>query len=213
MDEGGRERLEAEISRRIASGDLAGAATATLRGYGPEIFSFLMARHRDETEASEVFSSFAEGLWRGLPTFAAESSVRTWAFSIARRLSVRHRRDAQRRDARVGVPAEPLDLSEVAAEVRSATLPYLRSEVQSRIAALRETLPIEDQELLILRVDRQLTWNDLAQVLRGEDERPLEGEALRREAARLRKRFQSVKERLREMGQREGLWDPDRHRS
>jgi RNA polymerase sigma-70 factor, ECF subfamily len=37
------------------------------------------------------------------------------------------------------------------------------------------------------------------------DGEPLTGDALKREAARLRKRFQAIKEKLREMAQKEGL--------
>ena len=54
-------------------------------------------------------------------------------------------------------------------------------------------------------VDRQLAWTELAQVLHEDEATSLVGEALKREAARLRKRFQLVKERLYEMGRREGL--------
>ena len=52
---------------------------------------------------------------------------------------------------------------------------------------------------------RRLSWNDLAQVLHEDEGAPLEGAALTREAARLRKRFQLVKERLYEMGREAGL--------
>jgi RNA polymerase sigma-70 factor (ECF subfamily) len=66
-------------------------------------------------------------------------------------------------------------------------------------------LPQEDQELLMLRVDRDLPWDALAEVLRGDDEIPLTPDVRKREAARLRKRFQLIKDRLREMARREGL--------
>jgi RNA polymerase sigma-70 factor (ECF subfamily) len=56
----------------------------------------------------------------------------------------------------------------------------------------------EDRELLVLRVDRGLAWNDLARVL-SEEDGELDGPAITREAARLRKRFQVLKDRLREM--------------
>jgi RNA polymerase sigma-70 factor (ECF subfamily) len=58
----------------------------------------------------------------------------------------------------------------------------------------------------VLRVDRQLAWTDLARVLlHGDDTSTLTEDVLRREAARLRKRFQILKEQLYEMGRREGL--------
>lgn len=38
--------------------------------------------------------------------------------------------------------------------------PYLRSQVKSRVAELRDALPLEDQELLILRVNTLRTSLD-----------------------------------------------------
>lgn len=206
MDEHRRDALEAEVRRRFEQGDLEGAATLAMQGYGPEIFTFLAACHRDRDDADEVFSLFAEALWRSLSGFGWQSSLRTWAYAVARRTSLRYRRDAHRRNQRQQ-PLPASAASAIAAQVRSATSPLLRSETRNRIAELRASMPPEDQELLVLRVDRQMSWLDLAQVLHGEDEQPLEGEALKREAARLRKRFQLVKDQLREMARREGLLD------
>jgi RNA polymerase sigma-70 factor (ECF subfamily) len=200
-----RELLEAEIRRRAAASDFTGAAEAAMRGYGREIYELLAALHRHDDDAAEVFSLFTEGLWRGLPGFAWQSSFRTWAYAIAHRCSLRFRRDERRRAARQAPLPDPSGLSAIAAEVRSATLSYLRTERRDRFAALRAALPPEDQALLMLRVDRRLAWADLARVLHEEDAATLDGKALEREAARLRKRFQLVKEKLYEMGRREGL--------
>ena len=61
MDEAQRGELEGDLRRRLEHDDFEGAATQAVRGYGPEIFAFLLAIHRDEDDASEVFSRFAEG--------------------------------------------------------------------------------------------------------------------------------------------------------
>jgi RNA polymerase sigma-70 factor (ECF subfamily) len=52
----------------------------------------------------------------------------------------------------------------------------------------------EDQTLLVLRVDRNLAWRDIAQVILGEDARPSD---LTRKSTALRKQFERVKDRLR----------------
>jgi RNA polymerase sigma-70 factor, ECF subfamily len=205
MDAHERDRLEAEIRRRAEARDFAGAAEAALRGYGREIYELLAALHRRDDDAAEVFSLFAEGLWKSLPTFAWRSSFRTWAYAVAHKASLRFRRDARRRAARLLPMPHPSSLSALVAEVRSATQSYLRTERRSRFAELRAALPPEDQALLMLRVDRKLPWADLARVLHEGDAEPIEGKALEREAARLRKRFQLVKEKLYEMGRRAGL--------
>jgi RNA polymerase sigma-70 factor (ECF subfamily) len=203
MDEAERAKLEAEVRAHCDSGDHAAASTAALRGYGPEIFGFLVAVHRSDVDASDVFSGFAEALWRGLPGFTWSSTLRTWAYGIARNVSRTYRRDAARRDRRAARTGESA-LDDVADAVRTQTIAYLRTETKTRLQALRDALPEEDRMLLVLRVDRGLAWNDLARVL-SEEDGPLDDAGVAREAARLRKRFQLVKDRLREMAKKEGL--------
>jgi RNA polymerase sigma-70 factor, ECF subfamily len=204
------EELEQDIRRRAEARDFAGATTAALEGYGPEIVRFLHAIHSREEAAADVFSMFAEGVWRGLPSFNWECSFRTWAYAVARRSSLHYRRDEGRR-ARKQAPLEELSaVSAVVMRVRTATLSYLRTERRSRFAELRDALPPDDRALLILRVDRELSWNDLARAMHEDEAAPLSGESLKRESARLRKRFQIIKEKLLEIGRREGLVGTDK---
>jgi RNA polymerase sigma-70 factor (ECF subfamily) len=203
MNDAERAALEDEVRALCEKGEVDAAATQTLRGYGGEIFGFLVAVHRDEASASDAFSAFAEGVWRGLPGFAWACTLRTWAYAIARNASRMQRRDAARRDWH-GNRAGESALEDVAQAVRTATLGFLKTEKRSRLEALRDALSAEDRALLILRVDRGLAWNDLARVL-AENEEPLADADVPREAARLRKRFQLIKDDLRERARREGL--------
>jgi RNA polymerase sigma-70 factor (ECF subfamily) len=198
-------RVERDVRAKCDTGDHAGAATAILQGYGPEIFGFLMAIHRDRAEADEVFAELAEGIWTGLPRFAWESSVRTWAYSVARHASTTRLRNAKRRERRI-VHRTGSFFEEVAEKVRTETSAFLRTARKTRLEELRDELPEEDRSLLVLRIDRGLAWKDLARILSEADPaHPPDEEFLARESARLRKRFQVVKDRLREMARREGL--------
>lgn len=197
MDVSEREVLEREIRACWEAGDLAGAADRAIRGYGREVYGFLVAFHGDEEDASEVWSSVVERLWTGFDRFAWQSSFRTWIYAIARNTSIRFQQEKRRRAARQTSLPEGSKV-EPAANVRTATASYLRSSYKDRFTALRDSLPEDDRVLLVLRVDKQLGWNELARVMNSEKE-PLDAEALKREAARLRKRFQLIKERLLEM--------------
>src|SRR5699024_4798077 len=149
-----------------------------------------------EDDAGDVFSLFGEQLWKGLPGFAWECSLRTWAYTIARNASYRYRKTARRK----GEGQVPLSAAgEIAARVRTETFTYLRTAQQDRFASLREALTEEDQLLLILRVDRGLAWDELARIMASEGGAEDE-ESLKKESARLRKRFQLVKEKLLTMG-------------
>src|SRR5262249_52246367 len=96
-------------------------------------------------------------------------------------------------------------LSALEHRVRTETLSFLRTERRDRFAELRASLDPDDRTLLILRVERGLAWNDLAQAMHADDATPLCGEALKRESAGVRKGSQFLKQRLRERGRREGL--------
>jgi RNA polymerase sigma-70 factor (ECF subfamily) len=199
-----RAQLEREVRERCDRADHGGAATILLRGYGPEIFGFLKATHRNRAEADEVFALFAEQVWSGLPRFAWESSVRLWAYAVARHVSKTLLRNEARRRRRLVNQTDSL-FEQVVQNVRTNTLEFLRTEKKSRLQALRDSLPEDDRALLVLRVDRRLEWKDLARVLSDTGEgQPLDDDTLAREAARLRKRFQIVRDRLRDLARREG---------
>ncbi len=95
-------------------------------------------------------------------------------------------------------------LEDVAQQVRTATLTFARTQTRSRLEKLRDELPPEDRELLVLRVDRGLAWDDLVLAFH-EGAAPIDDATRARESQRLRKRFQLVKERLRDMARRDGL--------
>ena len=207
MDETARASLEARIHDACQRGDHSGGVTLAIKGYGPELFGFLVAVHRSETEASDVFGELTEALWRGLPVFEWQSSFRTWAYAVARGIMRTNRRNAGRK-AKRGRPVGDSAIAELAQGVRTETLTFLRTEKRTRLQALRDSLPEEDKILLVLRIDRKLSWNELAGVLFDSDADVVataDPAAVAREAARLRKRFQIVKDRLRDLAKEAGL--------
>lgn len=198
-----REDLERDVRRLCDAGDAPAAAAAAVRGYGPEILGFLVATLRSQDDADEVFSLWCERLLRGILGFSWDASLRTWAYTIARNAASNFVRGRKNR-ARHELAAESAELAAVEAKVRTETRPFLRTEVKDKLTAIRDALPQEDRMLLVLRVDKRMEWKDLARVMLGEEAEITES-ALARESARLRKRFQLVKEKLVEAGKREGL--------
>jgi RNA polymerase sigma-70 factor (ECF subfamily) len=187
---------EADLQVALDAADYAKATRLMLLAYGNEVYDLLHALHRDGADADDAFSLFAEGLWQSMPRFERRCSPRTWAYAIARRAPLRQRR------------AEPVlrltpELADLAERLRTETSPLFRTERRSRLLELRDALPEDDRLVLMLRVDRRLTWDELVVVLHGDTSLDEEGRV--REAARLRKRFQLVRERLREAARRAGL--------
>jgi RNA polymerase sigma-70 factor (ECF subfamily) len=202
MDAARRQEVEVEIGAHCRAGDYQRAAEVALEAYGSELLGFLVALHDHRDEAFEVFSQMCEDLWRGLPKFQQRASFRTWAYALARNALYQFRLTKRRR-GRFDAPLSDCPaLAEVAERLRTTTVWFLRTEIKDRLTALRRSLPLEDQTLLILRVDRRLGWNEIATAM---NDAPLDDDSLRRESARLRQRFQSIKTKLRDLAERQGL--------
>jgi len=195
-----QEAVELQVAEALRRGRFDEAASAGLRGYGPEILGFLIAL--GPSTAEDAFSQFCEDLWRGLPGFRAQASFRTWAYTLARHAVVRVRRDPWSRRASPLSDLGPI--SGIAEELRSSTASFLAARVRDRVTQLRDQLEEEDRALLVLRIDRQMAWGDIARVMVGAD--APDAEITKRSAA-LRKRFERLKLEIRERAEREGLVD------
>lgn len=207
MEADDRAALENRIRAYCDAGDKRRAATLLLEGYGREVLGFLVARLRDRDAASEVFSQFAEDLWKGLDGFRWQCSARVWAYTLVRHAASRYIGDARKRNVRNVPLSRAGPLSAIEQKIRTATMASVRTEARSRLAELRESLPVEDQTLLILRVNRKLDWKEIAQVM-AYDGQALTEETLDKHAVRLRKRYQLTKDRLRRMALEKGLMSP-----
>jgi RNA polymerase sigma-70 factor, ECF subfamily len=185
--------FDERVRTLITAGDVAQAATLSLREYATEIFGFLAALV-GERDADEVFSAFSERLWRALKDFEGRCSVRTWCYVLARRELGRFLRGARRRANRV-VPISGYE--EVLEAARTASRSTFATTKRQKLAKLRDVLPKDDRTLLILRIDRNLAWDEIALAFADTPE-ALGADDRKREAARLRKRFQLIKDRLKE---------------
>lgn len=183
------DNTEAVIRARAVAGDHAGAATAALERYGGELRAFLRAAAGGSELGDEAFAELTEDVWRGLPRFRWDASLRSWLYVIARNALNELRRDPRRRPERhVALSQAP----EPIAVPRTVTVEYLRTDVKDGWRALRDALDPAERELLRLRLERELAWPEIAQVVGGS-------------AATLRKRFERIKERLRRLALERGL--------
>ncbi|HYG68002.1 MAG TPA: sigma-70 family RNA polymerase sigma factor [Anaeromyxobacteraceae bacterium] len=182
-----RADVQARVQELVDAGDASGAATAALRALGPEILRFLRSILRDEEDAADAFSHFSENLWRGLPRFRRQSSLRTWAYRIAWNSAFTLRNDAWHRHKQRFATGEASRLAE---EIRTKTVVRVERQ-RDALEDLRRTLSPEEQALLVLRVDRELAWEEIAEILSAEG-KPVQ-------ALTLMKRFERLKNRLAEL--------------
>ena len=183
--------LDVQVRKLVEDGDAAAAASASIEALGPAILGYLRALHGDGDDAEDVFQHWAEDLWRGIAAFRGECPLRAWAYRLAWHASARFRREQwnkRRERLRTSVA------SRLAASVVRSRPVGRRDE---RLELLGKDLEPEDRTLLLLRLDLEMTWDEIAAVLArdGSDVAP----------AALRKRFQRLKERLGELAREKGL--------
>jgi RNA polymerase sigma-70 factor (ECF subfamily) len=200
-----RSALEAPIQAAWQGQDFGQATTLAIETYGEEVMGFLIARTKSPSDASDIFSMFAEDLWRGLPAFEWRCSLRGWCYTLARHAIARHVRSPHNRADRNLALSQHGALSALVDRLRSTTHAFARTEAKDRVRALRERLPEDDQTLLILRVDRNLSWRELALVMNDAAAPGMSEAELQKAEQRLRQRFKRVKDRLKELAKEAGL--------
>jgi len=175
--------IEATLRRRFDAGDLRGTLALAIKRYGSELYGFLRRLTKDTVRADDLFAITCERVWRFLPTFRWNSTFRVWAYTVARNEFLRD----------VGRPRRETSLGDASFELVAA--PDLEQvDDLDRLARLRQRLPPDDHVLLGLRLDRELSWSEIAKVLAGDG-------AGARDAAMLRKRYERLTTRLRELAQ------------
>ncbi len=185
--------LEKEVRALLDAGDRPAAATEAIQQLGPAVLRYLRSILRDEDDAADAFSVFAENVWRGLDTWRGEGSLRAWSFRLAWNAAMNLRTEAWRRRGRRFLTGEASALAE---EIRTRS--HVKVERQRHaLDTLRESLDPEDVSLLTLRIDQRLPWAEIAEILAAVGERA--------EPAALMKRFERLKGRLARMAKDQGL--------
>ena len=189
--------IDERVRALISAGDTTSSTALVVETYGLEVYGYLVTLLRDEDLASDAFAATCEDLLKGIAKFRAESSLRTWLYTLARHAAYREARgQRKRRGERLSGLADALQ-----APVRTATAAFRRTAVKDELSRLREALTDEERELLLLRIDRGLSWQDIA-AIRLADGEP---DDLKREAARCRKQFERTKEKLHELARKAGI--------
>jgi RNA polymerase sigma-70 factor, ECF subfamily len=186
-------RLDERVRDLLSAGQVSAAAGEVMRELGPSVSRYLRSIVREEADADEAFSSFAEALLRGLARFRGESAVKTWVFRLALHEAFDVRATPWRRRARRLATAEASALVD---EIRGSTAPRLERQ-RLAVDRLRQQLGPEEQALLVMRVDQELSWAEIADILAGS------GEDV--SLAALSKRYERIRKRLEELARRGGL--------
>ncbi len=197
-------QAEEQIRAVHAARDFSRAASLALEQYGDEIFGLLVTCLGNSSDAEEVFSIFCEDFWHGLPGFKWHCTIRTWLYVVARNAGRRYLKSPHRYAER-NVPLSQIpEMKAITQKIYGSTAVHLQTHSKDSLRQLRDQLSVADRMLLILRVDRGLSWHDMVMVMADRDQPDAPLDTTRAER-RLRKRFERIKAKLRKLAEQQGL--------
>jgi RNA polymerase sigma-70 factor, ECF subfamily len=181
-----------EAERRLLSAARSGdrrATEALLRSLSGTVFRFGQSFCRNPDDAEDLMQDVLRSLLVTLPAFRGDSSLSTWAFTVARRACARHKRRLAR-TAPLGDGDTPDDRPDSAAGPAEEAE---RSDVRRAIHGAIAELPPAHREVVILRDVEGLPASEVARVL-GIGERAVKSR-LHRARLALRDRLSAYTER------------------
>jgi RNA polymerase sigma-70 factor, ECF subfamily len=149
---------EAELLRRVASGDQA-AMAEFYRLHGRVVLAQILLAVEERAVAEEILQDTMLAVWRGAGSFRGESSVRSWVISIARRQA----RDRLRRH-RPRLVDDATLCGQPSADPGPEFVALERAEVAEVADAIR-SLSAAHREVLGLAFGAGLSLPEVAQVL------------------------------------------------
>jgi len=133
------------------------AATAIVERHATAIARFVSTL--GEREIDEVVQDTFVRAFSSFNSFRGESSLRTWLFTIARRLVLDRRRAQRRRPA-----TEPIDDVELASGF-TALDSIVAAEAEGQVREAVERLSPTQREVFTLRVGEGLSYKEIAEVV------------------------------------------------
>jgi RNA polymerase sigma factor (sigma-70 family) len=125
-----------------------GRWAGTVAEHGPGLSQMAASYTRNAAERADLEQDIALALWRALPMFRGESSLKTFAYRVARYCCFRHVR--RRRDPDVSI--DPASVADPAACIESA---ILRADQRTRIEQALTDLPDNLETVMTLHLSGQ----------------------------------------------------------
>lgn len=110
-------------------------------------------------EIEELVQDTFVRAFSSIDSFRGESSLRTWLFTIERRLMLDRRRSERRQ--RAAVPVHPSD----AVTEYDALDSMLAEEVESRVRKAVDDLSPTQKEVFTLRVEQGMSYREIAEIV------------------------------------------------
>ena len=140
--------MDGRVNERAA--DAAPAYEAVAQEYAAPLERLARGYEADADRQRDLLQEIYVALWRGLPSFDARASLRTWVYRVAHNVAVSHVLRGKRVRLEQCVPIEELESAAAAVDVaRDAE----QRDAVSRLAALVRRLRPADRQVILLYLE------------------------------------------------------------
>ena len=134
-----------------------------MEAHGEELLGYLCRVLHSEDTGREVFAALCEAIVSGIARYRGEASLRAYVYGVAWNLIRRHRRRASTRRKR---ETQVDTMSPFSAPPEHTRTPlWQRTSARDRLSLARAQLSDEELTLLVLRVDRRMSWDEVASII------------------------------------------------
>jgi len=151
------EQTDGELIRRWKAGD-SRAATQIVARHADALARFAVSSG-ERAEIEELVQDTFVRAFSSIDSFRGESSLRTWLFTIERRLMLDRRRAERRQKAMV--PVNPAD----AVTEYDALDALVAEEAESKVRRAVDALSPMQREVFTLRVEQGMSYRDIAEIV------------------------------------------------
>jgi len=151
------ERTDSELIERWKAGD-SRAATQIVTRHADALARFAVSSG-ERTEIEELVQDTFVRAFSSIDSFRGDSSLRTWLFTIERRLMLDRRRAERRQKAMV--PVDPAD----AVTEYDALDALVAEEAESKVRRAVDLLSPMQREVFTLRVEQGMSYRDIAEIV------------------------------------------------
>jgi RNA polymerase sigma-70 factor (ECF subfamily) len=166
--EAAAEESDLELLRAAGGGD-DGAFHALIDRHAAALFRVAMSMSKNRADAEDLMQETMVGAYRGLKTFAARSSVKTWLLQIMTRQAAKSWHRSRHRRATLSLHTSSDDgVQRTRDDAALATRASSTAAVEQKIDVMQvlDAMSPPHKEVLVLREIRGLSYEEMAQVLK-----------------------------------------------
>jgi RNA polymerase sigma-70 factor (ECF subfamily) len=152
-----REQTDGELIQRWKAGD-SRAATQIVTRHADALARFAVSSG-ERVEIEELVQDTFVRAFSSIDSFRGDSSLRTWLFTIERRLMLDRRRAERRQKATV-----PVDDADAVTEY-DALDALVAAEAESKVRRAVDALSPMQREVFTLRVEQGMSYRDIAEIV------------------------------------------------